>query len=68
MAMITTATLSWPGDSPVNDLKSAGLSTACVVRLKLFTLDNRLILRRLGQLAVSDQSQVTAQIKPILPF
>jgi len=67
MAMITTSPLSWPGDSPISDLKSAGLSTPCAVRLKLFTLDNRLILRRAGQLAKVDQDHVAIQLQNILP-
>lgn len=68
MTMITSSTQAWQGDSPVTDLRSAGLSARCVVRLKLFTLDNRLIVRRIGRLSENDRSRVTAQIKAILPF
>ena len=68
MAMITSSSRPWPGDSPLKDLHSAGLSTACLVRLKLFTLDNRLIVRRIGQLSADDRSRVAIEVKAILPF
>jgi mRNA interferase MazF len=46
-AMITTKHQpAWPGDVPITDLNSAGLPRACIVRPKLFTLDNRLLAER----------------------
>ena len=55
MAMITTRSHHpWPGDLPIHDLEAAGLPSLCMVRLKLFTLDNRLIIRRLGRLSDDD--------------
>jgi mRNA interferase MazF len=66
MGMITSSSLRWPSDCPLRDLASAGLSTPCVVRLKLFTLDNRLILKRIGRLAGEDQKQVISALKSIL--
>ncbi len=68
MAMITSSSLPWPGDSAIKDLASAGLPVSCVVRLKLFTLDNRLILRRIGRLSGEDQNRVVAALRAILPF
>jgi len=68
LAMITSSPLPWPGDTAIQDLSAAGLSIACRVRLKLFTLDNRLILRRIGRLSNEDQGRVMAEIKTILPF
>lgn len=57
LAMITTAAAGGrPGDTPLTDLAEAGLKTPCVVRLKLFTLDNRLIARRIGALSDVDRS------------
>jgi mRNA interferase MazF len=38
------------------DWADAGLKVSCVVRLKLFTLDNRLIARRIGALSDLDRS------------
>ncbi|MGE5345646.1 MAG: type II toxin-antitoxin system PemK/MazF family toxin [Acidithiobacillales bacterium] len=60
LAMITTqAHRPWPGDTPVHDLSAAGLPLPCIVRLKLFTLDNRLILRRIGALSPSDRRRLS---------
>ncbi|MFI3119168.1 MAG: type II toxin-antitoxin system PemK/MazF family toxin [Methylococcaceae bacterium] len=59
LAMITSAKNSdWLHDVNISDLSSAGLSSASIVRMKLFTLDNRLIIRKAGILADSDQQAV----------
>jgi len=56
MAMITSAKhIAWPLDVPINDLKSAKLSRKSVIRIKFFTLDNRLIIKKIGSLAKKDQ-------------
>jgi mRNA interferase MazF len=58
--MITSAMHEpWPGDTRIEALAAAGLSRPCLVRLKLFTLDNRFLERRAGRLAESDQRRVT---------
>ena len=67
LAMITTARLSWPTDSPLTNLTSCGLSRPCVVRFKLFTLDNRLIVKRIGHLTDGDKDQVAQTLHAILP-
>lgn len=72
LSMITTKTHSpWPGDVTIEDLKAAGLPRPCIVRLKLFTLDNRLILSRAGRLATGDQEAVRRSlgkyVNPNLP-
>ncbi len=67
MAMITSAEQStWPGDVPIADLDAAGLPGDCVIRLKLFTLDQRLILKRVGRLAAGDRAQLADRWKPLL--
>lgn len=67
LAMITSASHAhWPGDTPVTDLASAGLTVPCIVRLKLFTLDNRLIIRRLGRLSADDLRAVDQEIRTTL--
>ena len=56
MAMFTSAEQSaWLGDHVIADLEIAGLPTECVVRLKIFTLDHRLVVRKAGTLAAPDQ-------------
>lgn len=55
LAMITAKSEpSWRGDTWIEDLKSVGLDRRCIVRMKLFTLDNRLVIRRIGRLGESD--------------
>ena len=50
LAMITSAAHSrWPLDVPLTDLAAAGLPAPSVVRMKLFTLDDRLVERRRGR-------------------
>ncbi len=67
LAMITSAEqAAWIGDCAIRDLPAAGLSEPCVVRLKLFTLDHRLIIRRCGQLAAADQKRLRAAWKGLL--
>lgn len=59
LAMITTKSHSpWPGDTSIEDLSGAGLHVPCIVRLKIFTLDNQLIIRRSGSLAEKDRRNV----------
>ena len=63
LAMITSAAHApWPGDVHVTDLTAAGLVRPCLVRLKLFTLDNRFIERAAGRLAGVDRSRVAIEI------
>lgn len=69
MAMITTAGHHpWIGDVVLTDLKSAGLNTSCLVRLKLFTIDNRLVVKKTGRLAMADQERVREQLQTYLAW
>ena len=69
LAMITSASHQpWPGDTRLGDLSAAGLTTESLVRLKIFTLDNRFVLRRLGTLAVTDRVAVAAEIQGVMPL
>jgi mRNA interferase MazF len=67
LAMITLAEQSaWLGDHVIADLETAGLPTECVVRLKLFTLDHRLVIRKAGALGMPDQKKLRAAWKILL--
>lgn len=69
LAMITTTSHTpWPGDTMITDRKRAGLTMDCMIRLKLFTLDNKLITRRLGQLGAADKSQLVSELQTCLPW
>ncbi len=59
LAMITTPPeTSWPSDTEITNRDAAGLVARSVVRLKLFTLDVALVVRRIGSLAAEDRTQV----------
>lgn len=67
MAMITTrAHRPWPGDVEIEKLEQAGLPLPCIVRLKLFTLDNRLLMSRLGSLSPVDRRSVASALRSTL--
>jgi mRNA interferase MazF len=69
LAMITTAQHSrWPSDYPVDDLRPTGLRVSCVVRWKLFTLDNRALQRRTGHLGERDRHGCRAALGGILDW
>jgi len=67
MAMITSIKQAdWPLDTVITDLDSAGLPVASKIRLKLFTLDHRLMRGTLGQLSTEDQETFSAQLELLL--
>ncbi len=67
LAMITSAEQShWLADYSISNLQEAGLSNPCVIRLKLFTLDHRLILRKAGKLSAVDQRRLRTAWKGVL--
>ena len=67
LAMITSATHSdWPHDIRVTDLKAAGLPSTSVVRMKLFTLDQQLIVRKAGSLAARDRQAAASAVRKLL--
>lgn len=67
MAMITSARHSdWPLDVTVEDLDAAGLPSASIVRMKLFTLDEQFVLRKTGALAGADQKKVARALQVLL--
>ncbi len=68
LALITSARNSdWPLDVPITDLDTAGLPSASMVRLKLFTLDDQLVIRKAGALAPKDRKAVTKALQKLLP-
>ena len=69
MAMITSAKKSdWPLDIDIQDLDSAGLPAPSMIRMKLFTLDEKLVIRKAGKLGKTDQKKVIEALRLLLPF
>lgn len=65
-AMITAVQRSdWPLDAPIVKLATTGLAKPCVVRMKLFTLDAGLIIRRTGRLSGSDRTATEASLNAL---
>ena len=66
MAMITSAKHStWPLDIVISEYEKAGLPNPSIIRMKFFTLDNRLIIRKVGKLLVKDQKTVQSTLKKL---
>jgi mRNA interferase MazF len=66
MAMVTSARHStMSGDIPI-EAGTAGLPKDCVIRMKLFTLDNRLIKTKVGDLPNVVAERLGAQIRSVL--
>ncbi len=67
VAMITTAKeTKWPSDATIVDLERAGLLVPCVVRMRLQTMPNNLIVRFLGSLGGRDRLQLDRHLADIL--
>jgi mRNA interferase MazF len=69
LAMITTATHQpWALGVSIADLSLAGLKAESIVRMKLFTLDYSLIVRRIGHLGEADADEVMASMQKLFNF
>ena len=66
LAMITSAGSDWPSDVAIQDWREAGLNVPCKVRFKLFTLDDTLIVRKLGALSKRDGEVVKKALGYVL--
>lgn len=67
LAMITSVdNPDWPLDVVIDELDSTGLSSASKVRMKLFTLDDRLVIRKAGQLGRTDRNRVVLALNQLL--
>jgi mRNA interferase MazF len=67
MAMITSATHArWPLDVVLTDRETAGLPAPSLVRMKLFTLDDRLVLKQVGVLGPGDRETTRKALDRLL--
>ena len=62
LAMVTSArSTQWPTDWQIKDLQAAGLPQPCVVRFKVFTLDQSLLIGSFGALSEADRRGVQSR-------
>ena len=67
LAMITSANNpEWPLDTLIGSLQEAGLPSPSKIRMKIFTLDSRLILKKIGGLSVKDQVAVKENLQKLM--
>lgn len=63
---VVRAHTRWPSDYLIRDLDAAGPPAASYVRLKIFTLENTLLIRRSGSLSPLDIEGFEATLRPVL--
>ena len=69
LAMITSQKNDpWPLDVIIRNRKPSGLTAPSVVRMKLFTLDDRFILRKIGHLSNADQIAIKQSLAKIFDY
>ncbi len=54
LAMITSVRNDWTSDVAIDGWREAGLNVPCKVRFKFFTVDDALIVRKIGTLSKRD--------------
>lgn len=68
LVMITTgAGSTWPSDIAITDEPAAGLKHRSLIRWKVFTVPNRLIVDRIGVLSERDRATVGRSAQAFLP-
>ena len=67
LAMITSAkNPEWPLDIHISSIQKSGLSAPSKIRMKIFTLDSRLILKKIGGLSTKDQKAVKENLQKLM--
>ena len=67
LAMITSQkNPDWPLDTTITGSRQAGLTAPSKVRMKLFTLDNRLIIKKIGTINDKDKKSVKKAVQSLL--
>ncbi|MEM9510354.1 MAG: type II toxin-antitoxin system PemK/MazF family toxin [Cyanobacteria bacterium P01_E01_bin.35] len=67
LAMITSSSHQpWPLDVTIQNLAEAGLKSPSIIRMKLFTLDNSLILKKIGKLSQQDIEEISFNLSQVL--
>ena len=56
-----------PGDSPIQDWKTANLPRPALVRARFATIDSSLVLRKLGALTETDLQTAQTNLRSVFP-
>jgi mRNA-degrading endonuclease toxin of MazEF toxin-antitoxin module len=56
----------WPLDVKIGSIQKAGLPSPSKIRMKLFTLDSRLIIKKIGGLSAKDQKAVEDSLQKLM--
>lgn len=65
-AMITTAKgVKWENDIEIDDITTAGLPVKSFIRPKIFTLDNRLVSKKIGSISEADTKKAEVLLTEI---
>ena len=68
LVMVTSAERSrWDNDLVLQDWAEAGLRKASLIRWKVFTLEETLIVRRRGSLSETDRKKVAQELHQLFP-
>ena len=64
LMMVTSAERSrWESDIVLEDWRAAGLRKCSIIRFKIFTIDEQLVVSRRGVLSARDQDKVRKSLK-----
>jgi len=67
LLMVTSAKHStWKYDIPITGLEESGLKAASVIRFKMFSVDERIIVKKIGVLSLIDSEKVEEAIRNLL--
>jgi mRNA interferase MazF len=67
LAMITSAkNTQWINDFEIKELENTGLKTNCVIRYKVFSLDERIILKKIGFISANEQIQIKEDLSNLI--
>ena len=65
--MVTTATnTKWPSDVPITDIAAAGLKRPSVMRMKVVSVVDDLIVGKVGTLSVEDRAALRTAVEHLL--
>lgn len=67
LMMITTGGVTkWESDIPISQIAPTGLTIPSIVRPKIFTLDARIIRKKIGKLSTKDSGNVRKLLNNVL--